>query len=314
VARPHPLLAAALLLVAACANRASSSDPVTPRSDAARDTTCVERADQVDVPYVEDGDPLQRLDLYPPPDAGCASVPLVVWVHGGGWRTGDKGNGVAAKVELWTSAGWAVASVNYRLTDPADPVGQRVVAPAHNDDVAAALGWLAAEAAELGIDPDRIAMLGHSAGAGIVAAVAADPGYLGAHDLDPAAIACAAPLDTEAFDIARVMEGAGDEAQPQLYRLVFGEDPARWSELSPLTHLGDGAVPNLFLVTRGTPERRAQVAAFATAADEAGGNVTVVDLPGFSHEDVNQRIGDPTDDLLTPALDAFLTDCLAPSG
>ncbi len=61
---------------------------------------------------------------------------------------------------------------------------------------------------------------------------------------------------------------------------------------------------------RGTPARRAQVDGFAEAARTAGAEVTVVDLPGFSHEDVNRRIGEPDDDVLTPALQAFLTECL----
>lgn len=307
-----PVLVILVVLLAACSNEASSPVASPDGSDQAVDTTCPVRADQVEVPYVEDGDPRQRLDVYVPAEAGCEPVPLVVWVHGGGWRAGDKGNAMDAKVELWTGAGWAVASVNYRLTDLAVPAAERVVAPTHNEDVAAALAWLVAEAPELGIDAGRIAALGHSAGAGIVAAVTADPTYLGAHDLEPTAIACSAPLDTEGFDITSVIEG-GDQAA-QLYQAVFGTDPARWAELSPLSHLGEAPVPDLFLVTRGSPDRRAQVDAFATEADEAGGEVTVVDLPSFSHADVNRRIGDPTDDELTPALQEFLTGCVSPAG
>jgi acetyl esterase/lipase len=214
-----------------------------------------------------------------------------------------------AKVRQWTDAGWAVASLNYRLTDAQVPPSERLMAPSHNEDVAAALAWLGSESDVLGIDPARVALVGHSAGAGITAAVAADPTYLGVHDLDPSAIACAAPLDTEGFDVGSVVEGGGPPAT--LYRTVFGDDPATWRELSPLTHLGDGPVPDLFLVRRGTASRQAQVDAFADAARVAGAEVTVVDLPGFSHEDVNKRIGEPADDLLTPALQTFLADCLA---
>jgi len=305
-------LVALVVLLAACSGDTASPVASPDETVEAVDTTCPARADQVDIPYVDDGDPEQQLDLYVPADAGCEPVPVVVWVHGGGWRVGDKGNAMDAKVELWTSSGWAVASVNYRLTDLAVPDAERVVAPAHNEDVAAALAWLEAEASELGIDANRVALLGHSAGAGIVAAVAVDPTYLDAHDLDPSAIACSAPLDTAGFDVASVIDGG--DPQAQLYRSVFGTDPARWASLSPLTHVGEGPLPELFLVTRGTPDRRAQVDAFATAAEEAGGEVTVVDLPGFSHEDVNRRIGDPTDDVLTPALQEFLTGCLSPAG
>lgn len=271
-------------------------------------TPCPTRDDRMDVPYVPDGDPLQRLDLYLPPGDGCDAIPLVVWVHGGGWRIGDKGNGVANKVALWTGAGWAVASVNYRLTDPAVPEAERVVAPAHNEDVAAALAWISEEGPTIGIDPNQVAVLGHSAGAAIVAAIAADPAYLGAHDLSPSAIACGAPLDTEGFDIARVLEDP-DPLSAGVYRYAFGEDSARWAELSPITHVGEADVPPLFLVSRGSPDRRAGVGAFAKAVTDSGGEATVVELPGFTHEDVNSRIGNRSDDVLTPALQHFLTAC-----
>ena len=306
-----------LLLVASCtrdgggdgagpttvAERPATTTTTTTTTDAAG--TC---PDRVDLAYLEDGDPLQRLDLFRPEGIGCESVPVVVWVHGGGWRAGDKTGQLDPKVALWNDAGWAVASVNYRLTDPAVPEPDRVLAPDHNEDVAAAVAFLFAEADTLGIDTDRMALLGHSAGAGIVAALAADPTYLGAHDLDPIALGCVGPLDTEGFDIRTLIDGGGQTVT--LYRSVFGQNPERWDELSPLTHVGDAALPDLFLVERGTPERRAQVTDFADAVEQAGGTVTVADVSGYTHGDVNQRIGDPTDALLTPPLQTFLTRCM----
>ena len=67
-------------------------------------------------------------------------MPVVVWVHGGGYRKGDKAQQVAAKVALFAKRGWIFASVNYRLTKLTDPVPARY--PAHYDDVAAAVAWL----------------------------------------------------------------------------------------------------------------------------------------------------------------------------
>jgi len=305
--RPAIVLTMALLL-GACADEVPATAPVTDPVT----SSCPSRVHQMDMPYVDGRDQLQRLDLYQPRDAGCAAVPLVVWVHGGGWRAGDKSNGMDPKVELWTNAGWAVASVNYRLTDITLPVADRVVAPSHNEDVAAAVSWLVSRSADLGVDPDRIALLGHSAGAGIAAAVTIDPAYLAAHDLDPSAIACFAPLDTEGFDIgAAVAEGG---ALAVLYLSAFGTDKSLWEDLSPLAHVGEAPAPDLLLAKRGNATRRAQVDAFADAARAAGSAVTVVDLPTFSHEDVNARIGDPADDQLTPALQEFLTACLEPDG
>ena len=305
------LLSAALLLVTACASEATTSPPTTtaPReTTTTASTACTAPGDQTDVGYVDNGDPLQRLDLYRPDSAGCSPVPVVVWVHGGGWLTGDKEYSVADKVPLWNDAGWAVASINYRLTDAALPENERVMAPTHNEDVAAALGWLVDHADELGIDAEHLALLGHSAGAGVVAALAADPTYLAAVGLEPTDLGCVGPLDTEAFSIAAAVEGGPPLAN--VYEVVFGTDPDRWEELSPLTHVGDAPIPPLFLVTRGTPARRQQVADFARAVERSDGEVTVVDLPTFSHEDVNKRIGDPTDTQLTPALANFLTTCL----
>lgn len=302
-------LLSALLLAAGCADgggdgHAGSTDGTTGPS-----APCQAGRPQLDVSYVEGGDRRQVLDLYLPDDAGCEPVPVVVWVHGGGWRTGDKSRAVDDKVDLWTDAGWAVASVNYRLTDPALPEADRVMAPAHNEDVAAAVGWLVGHGADLGIDPERIALAGHSAGAGIVAALATDPSYLDAMGLEPADLTCVAPLDTEAFDIAAA---ASTAALAGIYESAFGTDPRRWEDLSPLTHVGEAPLPDLFVVTRGMFERRRIVHEFASAAERAGGAVTVVDLPGYTHEDVNRQIGADGDVVLTPALQTFLRGCLAP--
>lgn len=305
------LLSSALLLVSACASEAANSPPTTtaPRqTETTTSTACTAPVDQTDVAYVDNGDPLQRLDLHLPDRAGCDPLPVVVWVHGGGWRTGDKEFSVADKVPLWNAAGWAVASINYRLTDTAVAENERVMAPTHNEDVAAALGWLVDHAGEVGVDAEHIALLGHSAGAGIVAALATDPAYLGAVGLEPIDLGCVGPLDTEAFSIAAAITTGPQLAN--IYEVAFGTDPDRWEELSPLTHVGEAPIPPLFLVTRGTSARRQQVADFASAVERADGEVTIVDLPRFSHEDVNRRIGDPTDTQLTPALEDFLTACL----
>ena len=306
--RLSPLIVAFVLL-ASCASEGSGS----PTTTAPTDTTtaarpCVARTHQRDVAYIAGDDPLQRLDIYLPEGVGCDPVPVVVWVHGGGWQIGDKGNSITQKVALWNDAGWAVVSVNYRLSDSAVPEAARVMAPQHNEDVAAALGWLVEHSAAVGIDPKHIALLGHSAGAGIVAALATDPVYLRTARLEPADLSCVGPLDTEAFSVAEAIGGGPELAK--VYRVAFGTDPEQWAELSPLTHVGEAPIPPLFLVSRGTASRRNLVATFAAAVDTAGGETTIVDLPSFSHEDVNKQIGGAADTQLTPALQEFLTTCL----
>lgn len=116
-----------------------------------------------DVPYVVDGDPAQKLDLRLP--AGEGPFPVVVLVHGGGWSSGDKAGAErprsGADITPWfaplEAAGFLAVSINYRL------------APAHRwpaclDDTRAALAWVRQNIAQYGGDPERVAIMGHSAG------------------------------------------------------------------------------------------------------------------------------------------------------
>ena len=101
----------------------------------------------------------QKLDLYlPEPAAGL--VPLVVWVHGGGWQSNSKSNCLPAL--LLPARGYALASINYRLTD-AGPF------PIQIEDCRAAVRWLRANAAKYRVDPDKIGAWGPSAGGHLVA-------------------------------------------------------------------------------------------------------------------------------------------------
>lgn len=103
---------------------------------------------------VEDGKPL-KLDIYLPADTN-ATPPLIVWIHGGGWRSGDKGNVNGAVFRL-LSDGYAIASINYRLKDLS-------IHPNHIHDCKGAVRWLRAHAGQYGYDPERVAVAGSSAG------------------------------------------------------------------------------------------------------------------------------------------------------
>ncbi len=249
---------------------------------------------------------LTSLDVYPM-SAGC-DAPVLVWVHGGGWRTGDKANQVRDKARLASEHGWVLVSVNYRLTDPTSPTP--VVYPTHNEDVAAAIAWVHDHVADYGGDPSRIAILGHSAGAQIVASIATDERYLEAHGLALSDLRCAGALDTEGFDVAsRATRGLG----AGLYRAAFGNDPATWADASPLLHVASGkGIPPFLVVERGTPARRAAQQRFADALRTAGVAVTVLDAGSLTHGQVNSRIGAPGDTVMTPPLVTFLSGCFAP--
>ena len=298
-------------LVTAAALGAGALGTLAPAAGAAvGGGDCVDsRAPTRDVTYrkVHGADAgLTKLDVYPAPD-GC-DAPVVVWVHGGGWRVGDKSQGQDDKVELFGDLGYTYVSVNYRLTD--DGAKTPVRYPVHEQDVAAAVAWVHDHIAEYGGDPDRIAVLGHSAGAQLVALLATDERFLGRHDLGLDALACAAPLDTEGFDVTTAASAPG--RQGRIYQSAFGTDPAGWRRASALEHVApDADIPPMLLVARGTPKRRAAMQAFADALQGADIPVTVVEAGQYTHRDVNRQIGVAGEQVITPPLTTFLHDCFA---
>jgi acetyl esterase/lipase len=251
---------------------------------------------------------LTSLDLYVPP-ARCrrrAQVPVVVWVHGGGYRRGDKSHAVAQKVALFAKRGWIFASVNYRLTKLADPRSARY--PNHYDDVASAVTWLRRHVRRRGGDPRRIALLGHSAGADIASNVAVNPRYLAEHGQRLSSLRCFAPLDTAGFDKPR----ASPREQVQ-WRLALGNQPDYMISTSAtrIARRGTGIAPAL-TVYRGTPGRQRIETSFAARLRALGVPTRLVDARALNHAQVNQRIGAPGDTVMTPPLVSFLRGCFRP--
>lgn len=280
----------------------------------------VQARNETDVSYLEvDGvDPdLLSLDVYAPEWDGCDTVPIVVWIHGGGWAVGDKANHIDDKVDwLRGELGYVLISVNYRLSPSEESeIGEsgRVVHPTHVQDVAAALDWIADNGSAFGGDTEQVAVLGHSAGAHLAALVATDEGYLEAQGRAPTMIDCVGSYDTEAYDIPAKMESAGARERA-IVTNAFGDDEQVWAEASPINHV-DAAetVPPFQLVRRGTSERRRILSSFETALSNAGVSVDVIEASGSSHAEVNQFIGAPGDDVMSPGVGSFLSGvCFAP--
>jgi acetyl esterase/lipase len=268
-------------------------------------TSCSATAER-DIVYASiDGVEPSLLSLDVAPTPGECAAPVALWVHGGGWRVGDKTNDAEARAAFYNEQGWTLVSVNYRLA--VQGLEPPVAYPDFNQDVAAALNWVHDEIADRGGDPDRVLLVGHSAGAGIAAAVIADPRYLEPHGLTPDWIDCAVLLDTEGYDVA-AMAGRGGELGA-IYQNAFGDDPLVWADASPSTHVGEGVLPaHVLVVTRGTPRRTSAADAFGHQLRLDGSDVTVFDANPLSHADVNRLIGsgDPT---MTPLMTSTLERC-----
>jgi arylformamidase len=312
--RPLGLLATILALslaAAGCASPRPDSEPpssTTPIPTTIASTTTAPDCSGAGVgrrtveQYLEAPGPdpdLSTLEVIRPdlPD-GCGPTPVAVWVHGGGWAIGDRRNQLDDKVDLFTSMGWTLVSVNYRLTP-------EVQYPVHNDDVAAAVGWVMDHADELGVDPGRVTVMGHSAGAGIAAAVAVDPQHLASVGHEPSELRCAVLVDTEGYDVER-MAGEGVE----IYLEAFGDDPAVWRAASPI-HQVDPSThsPRSLVITRGTPRRIDAATAFVDALVGAEVEAQLLEASPLTHAQVNEVIGVPGDRVVTPTLVEFLSDC-----
>jgi arylformamidase len=178
-------------------------------------------------------DPLQALDFWRA-KGSSDSAPLVVFVHGGGWSKGSKDNGTGRwKAVHYPKQGYGFASINYRLV-PAATVEQQA------QDVADALKAMLARSKQLGIDKRRVVLMGHSAGAHLVALVGTDERYLRAAGLSFSDIAGVIPIDGAAYDVAGQIAQAGPRMK-RTYEAAFGTDPARQRSLSPTLH---AAAPN----------------------------------------------------------------------
>lgn len=189
----------------------------------------------------------QRLDLYVP--AGPGPHPMLVFVHGGGWRLGDRqqlGNSYIKLGRRLAAQGVLTAVISYRLAP-------QFKHPAQVRDVSKALAWSIAHAAEYGGDPLQVFAMGHSAGAHLVALAACDPRWLAEAGASPAqlkgVIGVSGPYDIEHLGRATLFGGL-----PMVIP-AFGSDTHVWRDAMPARHLKDGSTPP-FLVAwaDGDPE------------------------------------------------------------
>ena len=255
----------------------------------------------------------QSLDVYVPnrPAECTTTLPTVVWVHGGGFVTGDKTNNILDKARLFTGEGWVFASVNYRLVGATGVGPTQGKYPAAEQDVAAAVGYLVAHSSEHEINAGKVMFLGHSAGAFLVSLVSTDATFLQGAGLSLASVRCTASLDTT-YDIAHEIAGGGQAEL--MFRNAFGDDPAVWAQASPPNQVAPGkSIPKFRIVTRGQTDRVAQSQAFATTLQNAGVHAELQRAVGMTHEDVNDAVGAPGDTVITPPLMDFYRACLAPA-
>jgi len=248
--------------------------------------------------------PDQVYDVWPAQSVS-GSAPLVMFVHGGGWTSGSKdtASGPYASTHF-PQQGYVYASINYRLVPS-------VTVEDEASDVAAALRSLLDHAVELGIDPGRVVIMGHSAGAHLVALVGTDESYLAAVGLSESSVRGVIAIDGAAYDVPTQIAAGG--IMHDRYLEAFGADLVRQQALSPTAHAASPNAPAFLLPHVQRPDGIAQAAELAAALTQAGTSAEEASFPGTGlagHAEINRRLGDPTY-AETPVVDTFLAKVFA---
>ena len=249
---------------------------------------------------------LLSLDIYHFGDTS-PNKPVVVWVHGGGWRTGDKSQRLNNKLHLCSEMGYIFVSVNYRLSPyPGSSDPNSIRYPTHNNDVADAVKWIYDSIGNYGGINEKMVLLGHSAGGHLVSLTGTSNLFLPVRGIPLSAIKGIASIDTEGYDVSQRIE----EADLDLYRNAFGTDPTVLFEASPINHLFSGtSYPRFFIGKRGSVKKTANSLAFIDKLQSIGVNVSVVDGSQYDHNGMNRAIGAPNETAITEPLKTFLIQC-----
>ncbi|MCP5559556.1 MAG: alpha/beta hydrolase [Verrucomicrobiaceae bacterium] len=256
------------------------------------------------LPYVENGHARHVLDIYAP--ANAKNLPVVFWIHGGGWQTGDKAN-VQEKPAWFTKKGFVFVSINHRLLPEVD-MGTLV------RDVAKAFGWMHRHIAEHGGDPQRVVVGGHSSGAQLATLICTDDRYLKEEGVAFSSLIGCVPVDGDTYDIPAIIEVAETRRrvhhEPPAkfgHREKFGNDPAKHIDFSAVTHVAKGkSIPPFLIVhVADHPDNSAQARRLAAVLKESEIPVTVFGGKETNHTKINALIG-TEGDATTQALEDFL--------
>ncbi len=266
-----------------------------------------------DVRYLDDGHERHVLDIYAPKDSASKRLPVMFWIHGGGWQAGDKDD-VALKPKVLTERGFVFVSTNYRLL-PEVTMDELI------GDVVASLGWVHKHIATYGGDPERIFVGGHSAGAQLAALICIDHRYLQQAGVPAKVLKGCIPVDGDTYDIPKIIMTAehrqtlyGGEMFSFGHRQKFGNDPKKHVDFSAVTHVAKGKdiPPFLLLYFPGNPDTRAQANRLASVLNAAQVPVRLYGKRDSNHSRLNNDLGQP-DDPATQEFYRFLDPLVGPT-
>lgn len=232
----------------------------------------------------------QRFDVYAPEQARRA--PVIFLVPDGGGSNGDKDarRVLENKLGRWLPRGFAVVTVNYRAAPKAGPYEQA-------RDVAQALAKAQEMADNWGGDRKRFILIGHSAGAHLIALLASTPRL--STDLQTAPWLGSILLDSGTLDVPGIMTGR----HFKLYDEAFGSDPNYWQATSPYHQLDRRTAPILAVCSTQRPESCPQAQRFVAKAESFGTRAAVL-AQDLSHREISLSLGGES--RYTAAIEAFM--------
>ena len=237
------------------------------------------------------------LDIY---STGASNAPVMIYVHGGAWQTGTRTN-VGDKARYFNAQGFVFVSVDYRLV-PDVSVEQQF------DDIDHAIRWIYDNIGRYGGDPSNLHLMGHSAGAHLVAMAGVNPGPQSRRLVQNGAVRTVIANDTRAYDIPALAATTRNGRLPRLFARAFGDDPARWQTLSPIYQVRRGRKPAFLLMFsgQGDGDSRGDFSQnFAAQLTRAGATAQIFDGRHYSHAQINRNIGRSGD--ITTTIDRFLS-------
>lgn len=282
------------------ASPSSATTSETPTQTPSSDPGVEIVAKRTDIVYADDGVPEHKLDLYMPTGQGNGPFPTIVWVHGGGWAGGEKGdiNNTEIKIDQFRDVlldnGYAIAAVEYRLMP-------KVKFPVPMQDVAAAVRYLKAKSGEYGLDPDRFVLGGDSAGGHLATMTAMTwdkPDLQGTLGITEGDTKVKAIVDYYAiFDLTNRTEdqqnGPCQRAKPgaeSSHGQLIGADPDSpegepiAAKASPMTYVNAQTPPTIiFYGTEDCTTPPAQHERFYQALHDAGVPVQITRVDGAAH-------------------------------
>jgi len=245
---------------------------------------------ELDIPYADTNNPRQKLDLYlPKKPAGGQPLPVVVWIHGGAWRAGNKSSGMRNIADLVASGNYAGVSVAYRLTDEG-------IWPVQIHDCKAAIRWIRAHAEKYNLDPERIGVWGSSAGGHLVAMLGTSGGVkelegtLGKHTDRCSRVSCVVdyfgPSDMLSMGKypSTMKHDAPDSPESKLVGGPLQETAENAHSASPTTYVSKDDPP--FLIVHGDKDPLVphnQSVRLNELLEKAGTDVTFITVTGGGH-------------------------------